>query len=114
MRRKPGTVLPNELELLATAAGLASAGTPEFHGFLVAQEMRGRKGGRDLIAYGNLYRILERLERGGFLTSDWEEAAIAETARRPRRRLYRLTGAALEALQQAGQPQPAAALGLQT
>ncbi len=98
MRRKAGTILPNELELLSAAARLAAAGVTQFHGFLVANEMRGKQGGRDLIAYGNLYRILERLERSGFLTSQWESPEISEAERRPRRRLYELNGAAWVAL----------------
>lgn len=99
MRRKAGTILPTELELLRAAAQLSAGGVTKFHGFLVANEMRGgRQGGRDLIAYGNLYRILERLERAGFLTSEWESPEISEAERRPRRRLYELNGAAWAAL----------------
>lgn len=91
VRRKPGTILPIERELLYAAADLAARGTGEFHGFLIAQEMRGRSGGRDLIAYGNLYRILARMEKAGLLESRWEDPVIATEERRPRRRLYHLT-----------------------
>jgi DNA-binding PadR family transcriptional regulator len=104
MRRRPGTVLPNELELLTAAAGLASRGETRFHGFLIAHELRGREGARQLIAYGNLYRILERLERGGYLDSEWEAPESAESERRPRRRLYRLTSAAWSAVNAAPAP----------
>jgi PadR family transcriptional regulator, regulatory protein PadR len=41
---------------------------------------------------GTLYPILARLERAGWLSSSWEEIDPA-TEGRPRRRLYRLTGA---------------------
>ena len=109
MRRKTGTVLPNELELLSAAARLSAEGVTKFHGFLVANEMRGRQGGRDLIAYGNLYRILERLERAGFLASQWESPEISEAERRPRRRLYELNGSAWAVLDStAGVPTPLA------
>lgn len=91
VRRKPGAILPNERELLHAAATLFTRGEEEFHGFLVAHEMRDRAGARDLIAYGNLYRILERMERAGLLESRWEDPLAAADARRPRRRLYRLT-----------------------
>lgn len=91
MRRKPGTILPIERELLDAAANLWAGGIEEFHGFLVAHEMRDRTGARDLIAYGNLYRILERMEKAGLLESQWEDPLQAAEARRPRRRLYRLT-----------------------
>jgi PadR family transcriptional regulator PadR len=91
MRRKPGTILPIEQELLHAAIGLHSRGTDEFHGFLIAHEMRDRNGARDLIAYGNLYRILERMEKAGLLISRWEDPSCAEEEKRPRRRLYHLT-----------------------
>ncbi|MEX0781914.1 MAG: helix-turn-helix transcriptional regulator [Dehalococcoidia bacterium] len=91
MRRKPGTILPIEQELLGAAINLSSRGATEFHGFLIAHEMRDRRGARDLIAYGNLYRILERMEKAGLLESRWEDPSHAAEEKRPRRRLYHLT-----------------------
>jgi PadR family transcriptional regulator PadR len=42
------------------------------------------------LATGTLYPVLARLERAGWVTSDWEEIdPVAEG--RPRRRLYQLT-----------------------
>jgi DNA-binding PadR family transcriptional regulator len=41
---------------------------------------------------GTLYPILARLEKAGWLESDWEEIDARE-AGRPRRRLYKITGA---------------------
>jgi DNA-binding PadR family transcriptional regulator len=41
---------------------------------------------------GTLYPILARLERAGWVESDWEAIDASETGR-PRRRYYRLTGA---------------------
>jgi hypothetical protein len=40
---------------------------------------------------GTLYPILMRLERAGWLKSDWEQLDASQ-AGRPRKRLYRLTG----------------------
>ena len=91
MRRKPGAILPIERELLSTAANLNSRGVREFHGFLIAYEMRDRSGARDLIAYGNLYRILSRMEKAGLLESRWEDPVVAADERRPRRKFYQLT-----------------------
>ncbi len=99
MRRKPGTVLPIERELLEGALALRQRGVDEFHGFLIAHEVRDRRGAKDLIAYGNLYRVLERMEKAGWLTSTWEDADVATTERRPRRRLYRVTAPGLAAFQ---------------
>lgn len=106
MRRKAGTILPIERELLAAAAGLMARGTEEFHGFLIAHEMRDRSGARDLIAYGNLYRILERMEKAGWLASNWEDPAVAESERRPRRRLYKLTGLGMSAAERSSTVEP--------
>ncbi|MGE3074295.1 MAG: PadR family transcriptional regulator [Dehalococcoidia bacterium] len=109
MRRKPGTVLPIERELLDGAVALRERGVEEFHGFLIAHEVRDRSGAKDLIAYGNLYRILERMEKAGWLSSAWESPEVATTEKRPRRRLYQLTALGLSALQRA----PAAAASSQ-
>lgn len=106
MRRKPGTILPIERELLAAAAGLFARGVEEFHGFLIAHEMRDRSGARDLIAYGNLYRILERMEKAGWLASVWEDPALAEEERRPRRRIYKLTGLGMAAAERSSAAEP--------
>lgn len=40
---------------------------------------------------GTVYPILARLERVGWVDSSWEDAAVHESAGRPRRRFYRLT-----------------------
>jgi DNA-binding PadR family transcriptional regulator len=40
---------------------------------------------------GTVYPALRRLERSGYLESDWEHEATAHAAGRPRRRAYRLT-----------------------
>ena len=89
-RRKPGTLLPLEIEILATAVSMRGAGRATFHGFALAQAMREQAGSRALTAHGTLYKALGRLEEFGLLASRWEEAAAAEG--RPRRRLYELTG----------------------
>jgi PadR family transcriptional regulator len=89
-RRKPGTLLPLESEILEAALSLQRAEHPTFHGFGLAQTMRKRRGSRSLTAHGTLYKALGRLEEFGLLTSRWEDAAAAEG--RPRRRLYELTG----------------------
>ena len=88
--RKPGTLLPLEVDILATALSMHRAGQPSFHGFGLANAMRRQRGSRSLTAHGTLYKALARLEELGLLTSTWEDTAAAEG--RPRRRLYELTG----------------------
>jgi PadR family transcriptional regulator, regulatory protein PadR len=98
-RRKPGTLLPLETEILGVALSRLRSGEGAFHGFGVAQTMRERSGSRALTGHGTLYKALGRLEEFGLLTSRWEDAAAAE--RRPRRRLYELTGQGVAAAEQA-------------
>jgi PadR family transcriptional regulator, regulatory protein PadR len=89
-RRKPGTLLPLETEILAVALSMQRSGEATFHGFGLAQTMRGQRRSRALTGHGTLYKALGRLEEFGLLVSRWEDAEAAEG--RPRRRLYELTG----------------------
>jgi PadR family transcriptional regulator, regulatory protein PadR len=88
-RRKPGTLLPLETEILEAAWSMLRSGQATFHGFGLAHAMREQRASRSLTAHGTLYKALGRLEEFGLLTSRWEDAAAAEG--RPRRRLYELT-----------------------
>jgi DNA-binding PadR family transcriptional regulator len=98
-RRKPGTLLPLEVEILETALSMLQAEQATFHGFGLAQAMREQGAARSLTAHGTLYKALGRLEELGLLTSRWEDAAAVEG--RPRRRLYELTRRGVEAAEQA-------------
>lgn len=89
-RRKPGTLLPLETEILEMALSMQRSERASFHGFGLAHAMREQTGSRSLTGHGTLYKALSRLEEFGMLTSRWEDAAAAEG--RPRRRLYELTG----------------------
>ena len=100
-RRKPGTLLPLETEILAAALALRDGGLETFHGFGLAQTLREQRGSRALTAHGTLYKALGRLEERGLLTSHWEDPPAAEG--RPRRRLYALTAEG----ERAAQPAPA-------
>jgi DNA-binding PadR family transcriptional regulator len=88
-RRKPGTLVPLETEILEVALSMLRSGQAVFHGFGLAQTMREQSGSRSLTAHGTLYKALSRLEEFGLLSSRWENTAAAEG--RPRRRLYELT-----------------------
>lgn len=88
-RRKPGTLLPLETEILGAVLTLREDGHETVHGFGLAQTLRERSGSRALTAHGTLYKALGRLEERGLLSSRWEDPAAAEG--RPRRRLYELT-----------------------
>jgi PadR family transcriptional regulator PadR len=89
-RRKPGTLVPLELEVLGAALELRDGGRGTFHGFGLADTLREQRGSRALTAHGTLYKALGRLEDRGLLVSRWEDPESAEG--RPRRRLYELTG----------------------
>ncbi len=98
MRRKAGALVPLELAICTAAVELRGQGTEEFHGYLIAKEIKEHADNRLLTAYGTLYRALGRLESMGLLTSRWEDAMIAADENRPRRRLYALTPAGEEAV----------------
>lgn len=100
MRRKPGTLVPLEREILEAALSLRAMGVVEAHGFLLARSMSDGGGATDrrLTAYGTLYKALDRLERAGHLVSRWEDPVYAADAARPRRRFYRVTAAGESAL----------------
>jgi DNA-binding PadR family transcriptional regulator len=106
-RRKPGTLLPLEVEILDVALAMIRAGQDDFHGFALAQAMREQSGSRALTSHGTLYKALSRLEGFGLLTSRWEDTAAPEA--RPRRRLYELTeeGAQVAKHARAGRSKPA-------
>jgi DNA-binding PadR family transcriptional regulator len=93
VRRKPGGLVPLEETICLSAAALYRDGTERFHGYQLARFLADRRGERLPAAYGTLYRALARLEGMGLLESEWEDAEIAARDNRPRRRLYRLTGA---------------------
>jgi PadR family transcriptional regulator PadR len=110
MRRKGGALVPLEVSILEIASELAGRGVPEAYGFLLAREMRDRVGARRLTAYGTLYKALDRLQRGGFFVSRWEDPMVAAGEGRPRRRFYRLTAVGERALRDVHEEQAASTL----
>jgi DNA-binding PadR family transcriptional regulator len=107
MRRKAGVLLPIEIAILKAGVDLMRTGDAEFHGYAIAREIRELEGARQLTAHGTLYRALERLERGGLLSSRWEDPDAAAREERPRRRLYRVTAEGEKAVEAAMQAAPA-------
>lgn len=100
--------MPLELAICAAAADLRRQGMDEFHGYLIAKEIKQHADRRLLTAYGTLYRALSRLESMGLLTSRWEDAHAAADENRPRRRFYSLTPAGEEAVTEAARAAAAA------
>lgn len=95
-RRRPGVLLPLELAILDTGSTLQAA-EGSFYGFGLARALADQEGSA-LLAHGTLYKALNRMSEGGLLEAEWESAEPAEAAGRPRRRLYRVTGAGEAAL----------------
>ena len=91
VRRKPGQLLPLEVDVLEAALARGATTDPEFHGFAVAKQLADGDP-RRLTAHGTLYKALGRMADAGLLSSRWEDPALAEAEGRPRRRLYRITG----------------------
>ena len=106
MRRKPGTLIPLELAILAAGLDLQTGGSPEFHGYALARHMADREQARRLTGHGTLYRALDRLERLGFVECRSEDPTIAAAASRPIRMLYRVTAIGEQACAAAAREQP--------
>jgi DNA-binding PadR family transcriptional regulator len=98
MRRKAGSLVPLEVEILEASVTLRARGLHEAHGFLLARTVAEGTDAKRLTAYGTLYKALDRLERGGLLESRWEDPEYAAEAARPRRRFYRITAIGESAL----------------
>ena len=84
---------PIEFSILEAGIDLQQRGTPRAHGYLLARQIKDREGARRLTGYGTLYKALDRMERSGYLESEWEDPSAAAAERRPRRRFYRVTAA---------------------
>lgn len=93
MRGRIAGLLPIESAILGAGIAFQKDGNPEFYGFLVSSRLREQSGGTLFATHGALYKALDRLEKRGYLESRWEDAEIALTDGRPRRRLYRVTSA---------------------
>jgi PadR family transcriptional regulator PadR len=100
-RRRAGTLLPLEQEILRTGLRFSQDGE-RFHGFGLAAALE--DGHRSLIAHGTLYKALARLQEAGHLHAVWEDPVIAESAGRPRRKLYEVTATGAAALEAAERP----------
>ena len=91
----PYTFDMNDIAVMALAHHEGShfyeRGVDQFHGYLIAKEIKDASDTRLLTAYGTLYRALGRLEQMGLMTSAWEDPQIPADENRPRRRLYAIT-----------------------
>ena len=91
MRRKPGTLLPLEVDILQAGLELRRTGGARFHGFQLAKAIADHAGPRPLTAHGTLYKALDRLAQASLITSRWEDAQAAAEEGRPRRHLFAVT-----------------------
>ncbi|MCD5345656.1 helix-turn-helix transcriptional regulator [Agromyces sp. H3Y2-19a] len=109
-RRREGRLFDLEVDILAAGIDLQHD-DGDFYGFALAKRIAERNEAAALTAHGTLYKALARMTEAGLLESTWEEAVLAEAEGRPRRRLYRVTGAgelAHRAELAAREPAPAA------
>ena len=101
-RRRAGTLIPLEQDILRAAVALAED-DDRFHGFGLARSLQAH-GHRSLVAHGTLYKALARLQESGLLSAAWEDPEVAAAAGRPRRKLYAVTAAGAAALEAAERP----------
>lgn len=69
------------------------------HPYRLGREAEDR-GGKGVVTLGALYKALHRLEEGGCVRSSWEDVDSHEEAKRPRRRIYRLTALGAQAVKE--------------
>jgi PadR family transcriptional regulator PadR len=62
------------------------------HGYAIIEALKARSGGSLALPTGTIYPALRRLERAGYVESEWSTVSGRE------RRTYRLTGAGRRAL----------------
>ena len=98
MRRKQGELVPLEHEILTVFVALRRRRIEETHGYELARHLQQMSGSKTLMAYGTLYRALNRLRTMGLLDSRWEDPSNAEVQGRPSRRLYSLTTTGMAAV----------------
>lgn len=84
--------------MLRTAVELLRNGTSSFHGYPLAQAMRGDT----QMNYATLYRCLDRLEQRGLLVSTWRVPDGTAQSRR----VYEVTGTGLDAATDLESSQP--------
>jgi len=96
-RRRAGSILPLEREILEAGLDLQVKNEPVY-GFSLARMLSHSRSARDLTAHGTLYKALGRMVETGLLEASWENPEHAEAESRPRRRLYRITGAGAQTL----------------
>ena len=117
MRRKPGTLIKIEVDILEAAILLRTRGEDDFYGYRIAGRIQSQSGAKLLTSHGTLYKALARMKDQGWLSSRWEDPALAADEERPRRRLYSITplGEAKyeQATDAARESAPASSQGLQ-
>lgn len=94
-RRRDGRLVDLEVDILAAGIDLQLE-NGDFYGFALAKRLADRAGASALTAHGTLYKALGRLAERGLVESEWEDPVAAAGEGRPRRRLYRVTGAGAE------------------
>ena len=91
-RRREGRLVDLEVDILGSGIEL-QAEEGDFYGFALAKRIADQSGATTLTVHGTLYKALSRLAERGLVESEWEDPSIAAEEGRPRRRLYRVTGA---------------------
>lgn len=87
--------MPRELLGRTPALVLAAIARGVRHGFDIMDETG--------LPSGTVYPALSRLERWGFVRTDWEDAGTARSDKRPPRKYYTITPAGQHALANVGE-----------
>jgi len=91
MRRKPDSLIPLEVTIMQVVQALQERNRASVYGYQIASRIAtlipGTKGIYGGTKKGVVYRALKRLEKMGYLESQWEELPPGEN--RPRRKYYK-------------------------
>lgn len=97
--------MPNEERTLAAALALHLTGTQQFHGYLLAGQLKKQPSSERIMAYSTLYRCLDRLEERSLVASWWAQDNSESGG--PPRRQFALTNAGIELAGTLPAPEPA-------
>ncbi len=87
-RRSVDHLVPNEQRTLRAALQLHQQDITQFHGYLLAKQLKSRSAGSPVMAYSTVYRCLDRLEERDLIAS-FEAHDGASGG--PPRRMFELT-----------------------
>jgi DNA-binding PadR family transcriptional regulator len=92
-----GELTDLEVRILEAALELRSQDNGDFHAYQLAKVIKDKRG-RKLVVYGTLYKALSKLRDRKLVDSWWEDPEVSAEQRRAQRRMYKINGDGILAL----------------